>query len=170
MQHRFLKDGKLDRAPLIAELRSFLDLLLARMRLDMQYEIREVAAAEGPEAEHAEVLVVFRGRDQEYLLQHHAELLTAVEYLAHRCLHLDPQFYDHVQFDCADVRATRLAELQLSAKVAAQRVLETRQEFRFNPMSARERRVIHLAVKDVPGVRSASDGAGDHRHVVLRPA
>jgi spoIIIJ-associated protein len=169
MQHRFIKDGKLDHAPLIAELRSFLTLLLSQMRLDVQYEIRESASHEGEEAEQAEVLVNFRGRDQELLLEHHAELLGAVEYLAHRCLHLDPHFYDHVQFDCADYRATHLAELQLSAKVAAQRVVETRQEFPFNPMSARERRVIHLTLKDVKGVRTASEGAGDHRYVVIYP-
>jgi spoIIIJ-associated protein len=170
MQHRFLKDGKLDRGLLIAEMRGFLNLLLSNMRLDVQYDIREFAGAESEEAEHAEVLVNFRGRDQELLLQQHAELLASIEYLVHRCLHLDPHFYDHVQFDCADFRATRLEELKLSAKVAAQRVLETRQEFRFNPMSARERRVIHLTLKDVQGVSTASEGAGDHRQVVIRPS
>lgn len=170
MQHRFLKDGKLDRAPLIAELRSFLNLLLSKMHLDVQYDIKEFASAAGEEAEHAEVLVNFRGRDQELLLQQHAELLSSIEYLAHRCLQLDPHFYDHVQFDSGDYRATRLEELKLSAKVAAQRVVETRQEFRFNPMSARERRVIHLILKDVKGVRTSSEGAGDHRQVVIHPA
>ncbi len=170
MQHRHIKDGKLDRAPLIAELRAFLNLLVSKMRLDVNYDIKEFPGAAGEEAEHAEVLVNFRGRDQELLLLQHAELLSAIEYLAHRCLQLDPHFYDHVQFDCADYRATRLEELKLSAKVAAQRVLETRQEFRFNPMSARERRVIHLVLKDVKGVRTSSDGAGDHRQVVIYPA
>ena len=170
MEHRFINDGKLDRAPLIAELRSFLDLLLSKMRLDVQYDIKEFPGAAGDEAERAEVLVNFHGHDQELLLQQHAELLGAIEYLAHRCLQLDPHFYDHVQFDSGDYRATRLEELKLSAKVAAQRVVETRQEFRFNPMSARERRVIHLVLKDVKGVRTSSEGAGDHRQVVIFPA
>ena len=169
MEHRFIKDGKLDRAPLTAELRSFLNLLIAQMRLDVQFEIKEFSGAvEG--VEQPEILVNFRGHDQEILLQQHAELLTAIEYLAHRCLRLNPHFYDHVQFDCGGYRATRLDELKLSAKVAAQRVIETRQEFRFNPMSARERRVIHLVLQDVKGVRTASEGAGDHRAVVIFPA
>jgi spoIIIJ-associated protein len=170
MEHRFIQDGKLDRAPLIAELRSFMNLLFAQMRLDVQFDIKEFPGAAGEEVEQPEVLVTFRGRDQELLLQQHAELLTAVEYLAHRCLHLDPHFYDHVQFDCGGYRATRLEELKLSAKVAAQRVIETRQEFRFNPMSARERRVIHLVLQNVSGVRTSSEGAGDHRQVVIFPA
>lgn len=170
MEHRFIKDGKLDRGPLVAELRSFLNLLLGKMRLEVQYEIKEFAAAAGEEAEHAEVLVNFHGRDQELLLQQHAELLSSIEYLTHRCLRLDPHFYDHVQFDSGGYRATRLEELKLSAKVAAQRVVETRQPFQFNPMSARERRVVHLALKGLAGVRTLSEGAGDHRHVVIHPA
>ncbi|MBI1749483.1 MAG: single-stranded DNA-binding protein [Acidobacteria bacterium] len=169
MEHQFIKDGKLDRGPLLAELRSFLNLMLAKMRLEVQYEIKEFEAAAG-EVEHPEVLVNFRGRDQELLLQQHAELLTAIEYLTHRCLRLDPHFYDHVQFDSGDYRATRLEELKLSAKVAAQRVVETKQPFRLNPMSARERRVVHLVLKGVPGVRTSSEDAGDHRHVVIHPA
>ena len=168
MEHRFIKDGKLDRAPLAAELRSFLQLLVTQMRLDLQFEIKEFSAAVEA-VEQPEILVNFRGRDEEILLQQHAELLTAIEYLAHRCLHLNPHFYDHVQFDCGGYRATRLEELKLSAKVAAQRVVETRVEFRFNPMSARERRVIHLVLQNVKGVRTASEGAGDHRAVVILP-
>ncbi len=170
MEHRFIKDGKLDRSPLVAELRSFLGLLLAKTRLDVQFDVKEIAGpAAAEEVERAEVLVTFHGRDQEIMLQQHAELLSAIEYLAHRCLQLDPHFYDHVQFDCGDFRATRLEELKLSAKVAAQRVIETRQEFRFNPMSPRERRVIHLVLQNVHGVRTASEGAGDHRQVVIFP-
>ena len=170
MEHRFIKDGKLDRAPLAAELRSFTNLLLAQTKLDVQCDIKELPGAATAEVEQPEILVTFRGHDQELLLQQHAELLTAIEYLAHRCLHLSPHFYDHVQFDCGGYRATRLEELKLSAKVAAQRVIETRQEFRFNPMSARERRVIHLVLQNVKGVRTASEGAGDHRQVVVLPA
>jgi len=169
MTHRFVKDGRLERQELVAELRNFLSLLLGQTRLDVQFEIQEFEPA-GDDLENPEVRVNFRGRDEELLLQHHAELLTAIEYIAHRWLRLDPQFYDHVQIDCGDYHAVRLEELRLSAKVAAQRVVETHQPFRFNPMSARERRVIHLVLKGVPGVRTSSEGAGDHRQVVVYPA
>ena len=67
-------------------------------------------------------------------------------------------------------RDSRLAELRLSAEVAAQRVRETRVPFRFNPMAPRERRIIHLVLKDQPGVRTSSEGVGDERHVVILPA
>ena len=39
-----------------------------------------------------------------------------------------------------------------------------------NPMSSRERRIVHLAVKDIPGVRTQSVGLGEERQVVIHPA
>jgi hypothetical protein len=56
------------------------------------------------------------------------------------------------------------------ARVAAERVQQTKQPFRLNPMSSRERRIVHLAVKDIPGVRTQSVGLGEDRQVVIHPA
>jgi spoIIIJ-associated protein len=169
--HRFIRDDRLDLDPLIAELDRFLALVVRASRLDLRYEIRRVLPAEGEPADHGpEVLVAFRGPDEDLLLARNAELLTSIEYIAHRWLHLPPQFHEQVRLDCADFRALRLEELRLSAKVAAQRVRETRQPFRLNPMSSRERRIVHLALQDAPGVRTSSEGTGDHRQVVIYPA
>ena len=64
----------------------------------------------------------------------------------------------------------RFEELRMTAKVAAERVQSSHQPFRLNPMSSRERRVVHLALKDMPGVRTESVGMGEHRQVVIHPA
>ena len=170
MPPSFVQDGKIDREALATELRRFLDLVLARTRLELAYEVRSQDAAAEAEIENPEVLVLFRGRDQELLLERNAELLKALEYIALRWLRLDPHYYDRVRFDSGDYRALRLEELKLSARVAAERVRETHQPFRFNPLSARERRIIHLVLKDEPGVRTASEGAGEERQVVVHPA
>jgi spoIIIJ-associated protein len=63
----------------------------------------------------------------------------------------------------------RITELMMSARVAADRARETRQPFRLNPMSARERRIVHLALKDLPGIRTSSEGIGEERQVVILP-
>lgn len=170
MPQTFVHDGKVDREALAAELRRFLDLILAHTRLELAYEIRLCEPTAGAEVEDPEVLVVFRGRDQELLLERNAELLQALEYIALRWLRLDPHFYDHVRFDSGNYRTLRIEELKLSAQVAAQRVRETRQPFRFNPMPPRERRIIHLMLKDQPGVRTTSEGVGEQRQVVVYPA
>jgi len=170
MSQPFVQDGKVDREALSAELRRFLDLVLTRTRLELAYDVRLQDPAVNADVENPEVLVVFRGRDQDLLLERNAELLQALEYIALRWLRLDPHYYDHVRFDSSDYRALHLEELKLSARVAADRVRETCQPFRFNPMPARERRVIHLVLKDQPGVRTGSEGVGEQRQVVVYPA
>jgi spoIIIJ-associated protein len=158
----------LDREHTGEELRRFVDLAIREMGLELQYEI-SAAAQSSDAAEEAGIVVAFRGADEELLLANHAELLLALEHIAHRWLRLDPRLHDQVRFDCGDYRATRLDELKLSARVAAQRVRETGQAFRFNPMSARERRIIHLELTGAPGVRTISEGMGDHRQLVIYP-
>jgi len=159
----------LDRERADAELKRFLDLAVRELHLAIEYEITSPAAA-GDAPGEAEVVVAFRGEDESLLLERNADLLLALEHLAHRWLKLDPRLHDRVRFDCGDYRASRLDELKLSARVAAQRVRETSQPFRFNPMSSRERRIIHLELNGAAGVRTVSEGAGDRRQLVIYPA
>jgi spoIIIJ-associated protein len=160
------RDIPLDREGAAAELKRFIDLVVREMHLEIEYEIFFTAG--GPDGDA--LIVSFRGPDQDFLLERNAELLLALEHVAHRWLKLNPQLHDRVRFDCGDYRATRLEELKLSARVAAQRVRETGQEFRFNPMSSRERRIVHLELNGAPGVRTASEGSGDRRQLVIYPA
>ncbi len=159
---------RLDSGRAAEELRRFVDLAIREMALEIQYEITAPAQS-GDAADESIVVVKFRGADEELLLANNAELLLALEHIAHRWLRLDPRLHDRVRFDCGDYRATHLDELKLSARVAAQRVRETGQAFRFNPMSARERRIIHLELTGALGVRTVSEGMGDRRQLVIYP-
>ena len=162
-------EARLDRERAIVELKRFLDLAFREMGLAIEYEIQTQSPSANASGE-PEVAVVFHGPDEGLLLERNAELLLALEHVAHRWLRLDPRMHDRVRFDCGGYRAARLEELRLSARVAAQRVRETGQPFRFNPMSARERRLIHLELTGPTGVRTASEGTGDRRQVVVYPA
>lgn len=174
MKTSFVQDGKLDSAAVTVALRQFLDSVLKLARFQLSYLVRSEAASDRPGApsppDNPEIIVDFQGPDQGLLLERNAEVLKALEYLAIRVLNFEPKFHDRVRFDCGDYRALRLEELKLAAKVAADRVRETHQPFRLNPMSSRERRVVHLALKEMPGVRTSSEGAGDERQVVIFPA
>jgi len=158
--------GRLDREAAVSDLRRYLDTVLRAGRFDLRYQIQlQEPAAGGPE-----IVVQFDGPDRDLLLERGAELLQALEHIAVRWLRLDRKMHDRVRFDCGTYHADRLAELQLSAQVAAERVRESRAPFRFNPMPARDRRIIHLALQGQAGVRTASEGVGEQRRVVVLPA
>jgi len=166
------RQENLDRQGVARSLQTWLDEILPKTGLKLSYKVtaETAAAANANEFENPEIVVVFDGPDKDALLERGAESLLALEYLAVRSLRLNPQFFDRVRFDCGDYRALRVAELKMSAKVAADRVRETRQPFRLNPMAPRERRIVHLALKDLPGIRTTSEGVGEERQVVIFPA
>lgn len=162
-------EARLDRERALAELTRYLEVAVREMGLAIEFEISTPATVDGGPDEK-DIVVAFRGADQDLLLEHNAELLLAFEHVGHRWLRLDPRLHDRVRFDCGEYRALRLEELKLSARVAAQRVRETGQAFRFNPMSPRERRLIHLELNGAQGVRTVSEGVGDRRQLVVYPA
>jgi spoIIIJ-associated protein len=155
--------ARLDQEALVAGLKRYLDTILRAGHFNLSYEI------ERQEGERSEIVVKLDGPDRDLLLERGGELLQALEHIAVRWLRLDRELHDRVRLDCGTYHEDRLTELQLSAKVAAQRVRETRAPFRFNPMSSADRRIIHLTLQGAAGVRTSSEGVGDQRHVVVLP-
>lgn len=123
------------------------------------------ASAEGG----PEVLVELAGPDSALVLERGAEMLRALEMLAHESVHLHAEDHDKIAFDCKGYRAARQQELKLAAEVAAERVLRTGAPYSFAPMTSRERRLIHLAFRDHESLTTQSEGEGGHRYVVLYP-
>lgn len=122
------------------------------------------------EWEKPEIFVDLSGPDSSLLLDRGGELLRALELLALEILHLSSGEHEKISFDCKNQRAARFQELRLAAGVAAEKVRQTGTPFNFAPMSSRERRMVHLALRDQTDLRTESDGEGFNRRVVLYPA
>ncbi len=170
MALELIRDGKLDRPAAAGALRQFLESLVRASGLELKVSVRPVSAEAAGTGGDAEVLADLDGRDKEILLERGAEVLKAFEHLAFKALRLEPIYHDKIHIDCGGYRALRFEELRMTARVAAERVQTSRQPFRLNPMSSRERRIVHLALKDMPGVRTESIGVGEERQVVIHPA
>jgi spoIIIJ-associated protein len=122
------------------------------------------------EWEKPEIFVDLSGPDSSLLLDRGGELLRALELLAFEILRLHPGEHEKLAFDCKNQRALRFQELRTAANVAAEKVRRTGAPFYFAPMSSRERRMVHLALRDEADLRTESDGEGRDRCVVLYPA
>lgn len=122
------------------------------------------------EFESPDILVKFAGRDVDLLLANRAELLLALELITMEMLRMHSDEHSRVSFDANDYRALRIEELRLSAMAAAEKVKHTGQPFHFNPMNSRERRVIHIALRNETEIRSESSGSGPFRGVIVYPA
>jgi spoIIIJ-associated protein len=138
------------------------------MGLDLSFEILEGYHLH-PDLEDPDMLVKFSGNDVDILLANKAELLLALEFLAMETLRMPPEHHSLLCFDCNDYRTMRIEELRLSAITAAENVKRTQRPFHFNPMSSRERRIIHLSLRNETDIRSESTGTGPFRQVVVLP-
>lgn len=167
MTQELIQNGQLDRQAAADALRNFLETIIRAAGFQLSVTVSMAAPGAGGDAA---VLADVDGRDKEILLERGAEVLKALEHLAFRALRLEPEHHEKIHIDCGGYRALRFEELRMTAKVAAERVQASKQPFRLNPMTSRERRIVHLALKDMPGVRTESVGVGEHRQVVIHPA
>ncbi|HUI42689.1 MAG TPA: R3H domain-containing nucleic acid-binding protein [Terriglobia bacterium] len=135
-------------------------------RLDFKIRPGEPAG----DFEAPEWVVDFSGADAGLLLEAHAELLNAIEYVVLRAARVEESLFPKIAFDCEHCRRLRIEELRLMAQVAADRVRDLGVPFPLGPMNARERRVVHLALHGRPEVRTESEGQGPERRVVIHPA
>jgi spoIIIJ-associated protein len=160
----------LDRVAAADALRDFLPKIVRAAGLELSVNVRVAEAGAGSVEGEAEIFADLDGKDNELLMARGGEVLKALEHIAFRALGLEPIFHEKIHLDCAGFRALRFEELRMTARVAAERVQATHQPFRLNPMSSRERRIVHLALKDLSGVRTESVGTGEERQVVIHPA
>ena len=71
--------------------------------------------------------------------------------------------------DAGGYRAKHIEWLQSLAQRMADKALETKTVVELSPMSAHDRRVVHMAIADRPGISTRSEGEGDDRHICLVP-
>lgn len=147
----------------------FLGTVLDDAGLELEYDIADVRPG-ADDFETPDVTVKFSGPDVDLLLSNRAELLLALEHATMESLRLPSEDHSRVSFDANDYRLLRIEELRVSAATAAEKVKHTGVPFRFNPMNSRERRVIHLALRNETEIRSESLGFGPARQVVVYPA
>jgi spoIIIJ-associated protein len=158
---------KIAAAKKISEL---LNGMIATGDFRLKYKIMvDPPARGGLEGERPDIFVDLSGSDSPLLLENGGELLRAFEHVALEMLRIGPEEHDKVHFDCQNFRSARLQELKLAAGVAADRVRETGIPYAFAPMSSRERRIVHLALRDQADLRTESDGEAAQRHIVLYP-
>jgi spoIIIJ-associated protein len=159
----------MDKLAVANKINEFLQAVVTKGGLHLKYRI-VVDPPALSEWEKPEVFVDFSGPDSVLLLDRSGELLRALELLALEVLKLPSGEHEKISFDCKNQRSLRLQELRMAAGVAADKVRQSGAPYHFAPMSSRERRIVHLALRDEADLQTESDGEGPQRCVVLYPA
>ncbi|MEA2537303.1 MAG: spoIIIJ-associated protein [Chloroflexota bacterium] len=103
------------------------------------------------------------------LIGRKGERLSALQHLVNLMLSRRMGDWTRVLVDVEDYRGRRERQLVEIAKRASERVLETGKMLQLEPMSALERRWIHIALRDNPDVVTQSIGEEPNRRIVVLP-
>ena len=153
-------EEEFDESDVASLVRDLVTHVTAGMGIQCRIEI-----AEGEDA----IVATCSGRDLGLLIGRHGQTIDAVQYLVNAILARRLPGKPAV-VDAAGYRARREASLGAMARRAADEALRRGDRVELEPMTAVERKIVHLELKDAHGVETTSEGTEPNRFVVVLPA
>jgi len=126
------------------------------------------AMVEAREREESVVVEVW-GNDIAILIGKGGSTLDALQYIVNICCRKAGEVSKRIIIDIEGYRKRRKAKLERLAEQSANKVIAQKKSVVLDPMSASERKVVHMALRNVDGVTTESAGEGPERHVVIYP-
>jgi spoIIIJ-associated protein len=150
-----------DESEQAGEVREVVERILAAIGVQARIEIAETDET---------VTATIVGRELGLAIGKHGQTIDAIQYLANAVIWRGRgDERKAVVVDAAGYRARREATLDALAKRNAERAISSGRSVELDPMTAVERKVVHLALKETDGVVTRSEGTEPNRFVVIDP-
>jgi spoIIIJ-associated protein len=115
------------------------------------------------------IQVDIRGDNLSALIGRHAETLTAFQHIASLMVGKQTQQWVQLIVDVEGYRDRREKQVRQIALRMVDQVIKTGRKATLEPMTASERRAIHIELRGHPAVTTESTGEEPHRKVVILP-
>jgi spoIIIJ-associated protein len=115
------------------------------------------------------VFLQIEGDGSGLLIGKKGQTLDALQYLLQRMVNHNVSNRMRVELDTENYRSRRRSQISALARKVADEVRASGRAQALEPMSPTERRLVHLALRDMPDVVTESEGAPPERYVVIRP-
>jgi spoIIIJ-associated protein len=151
-----------DESDLCAEARELVQRIVDGIGVNAQIDVDE---------DDESITVSCVGPDLGMLIGRHGQTIDAIQYLANAAMYRGhAEERKEVVVDAAGYRARRRASLEALAVRSAERALADGESVELDPMTAVERKVVHIRLKEFDGVETTSEGTEPNRYVVITPA
>lgn len=152
--------------PLLDHTESVVSKMLHLLNLEAQVSAHYGAAErDGRRNIHVDI----RGNDLSVLIGRRSETLSAFQYVASLIVGKQTEQFIQLIVDVEGYRDRREKQLIQMAKRMADQVTKSGRRQTLEPMPSSERRVIHIALRDHPAVKTESTGEDPYRKVVILP-
>ena len=115
------------------------------------------------------IMVDIRGSDLGVLIGRRGETLEAFQYVAPLMVGKATEQFVHLVVDVEGHRDRRERQLRQLARRMAEQVTKSGRKLTLEPMSAAERRIVHMELRDHPAVTTQSVGEEPYRKVTILP-
>jgi len=147
--------------------KSILERLLAEMGVVASVILQAEASIEGEEGATAPIALDIEGDDLGILIGRRGQTLSYLQYIVRLIVAHQTQAWVPIIIDVEGYKQRRYEALQALAWRLAEQVKVRGVPFSLEPMSAYDRRIIHLSLADHPDVTTQSIGEGEARKVVI---
>ena len=144
-----------------------LEKLLAVMGVTASVAVEAQAGAE--EGAVGPIAFDITGEDLGILIGRRGQTLASLQYIVRLILSHQVKDWLPVTIDVEGYKQRRYQSLQNLARRIAEQVQDEEAPFTLEPMSAYERRIIHVTLAEHPSVTTYSIGQGESRKVVIAP-
>jgi len=159
-------ESTLEHDPLLDRTEAVVSKLLHLLNLEAQVSAHyDSEDREG----HRDIHVDVRGKDLSVLIGRRSETLTAFQYVASLVVGKEAGQFVQLTVDVEGYRERRKKQLVQMAKRMADQVAKSGKRQTLEPMPSEERRIIHIALRDHPDVKTESAGVDPYRKVMILP-
>ena len=141
--------------------------LMEKMRVKAKIESKIGEATD--EVDSRVIMIDIQGDDLSFLIGRHSEVLHSLQYITSLIVGREVGHWVPLVIDVQGYRERRERQLRQMATRMADQVIKTGRRISLEPMSATERRIIHLALRDNSQITTESIGEEPNRKVVIYP-
>ena len=111
-------------------------------------------------------------QDTELVIGRRGVVIDALQHLVNKAVYKErrEEKTKPLVVDAGGYREKQVDRLRSLAQKMGEKALQTKQIVELQPMSPHDRRIVHMAIAEIPGLSSRSEGEGEDRHILLVPA
>jgi spoIIIJ-associated protein len=160
-------ESKPEHDPVLDRAEAVVSRLLHMLKLEAQVSAHYGAVERAERDDRRNINVDIRGNDLSVLIGRRSETLSAFQYVAALIIGKETGQFVQLTVDVEGYRSRRERQLIQMANRMAEQVAKSGRRQTLEPMPADERRIIHIALREHPDVKTESTGEEPYRKVMI---
>jgi spoIIIJ-associated protein len=152
-----------EREDLAEKASEFLLGMLERMGISADIDIKD---------DTDKTVLEIQTQDTELVIGRRGVVIDALQHLVNKAVYKErrEEKTKPLVVDAGGFRDKQVERLRTLAQRMSEKALQTKQIVELQPMTPHDRRIVHMAISEIPGLTTRSEGEGEDRHICIVPA